>query len=92
MVVNEAMCFSLPVIASNKVGAAVDLIQDGYNGFIFPSDNIEKLSDCIKKLISLTSDQRQAFSEKSFKIINKWVNSIDPEQQMLKILDSFSKR
>ncbi|MGA2418424.1 MAG: glycosyltransferase family 4 protein, partial [Candidatus Staskawiczbacteria bacterium] len=30
MVINEAMCFGLPIIASDKVGAAVDLVQDGY--------------------------------------------------------------
>jgi glycosyltransferase involved in cell wall biosynthesis len=91
MVVNEAMCFGLPIIASDRVGAAVDIVRDGYNGFIFPSNNVEKLAHCIKKLINLTPTQRQTFSEESFKIINKWVNAIDPEQQMLKILKLLKK-
>ncbi|MGA2418425.1 MAG: glycosyltransferase [Candidatus Staskawiczbacteria bacterium] len=87
MVINEAMCFGLPIIASDKVGAAVDLVQDGYNGFIFPSENIEKLADCIEKLINLTANQRQIFGGRSFEIINKWVSSVDPEQQMIKTLE-----
>ncbi|MFA5153482.1 MAG: glycosyltransferase family 4 protein, partial [Clostridia bacterium] len=57
-VVNEAMCLSLPIIASDKVGAVADLVKDGYNGFIFPSGNAEKLSICIDKLINLSLEQR----------------------------------
>lgn len=85
MVVNEAMCFSLPIIASDKVGAAVDIVKNGYNGFIFPAEDEKKLFECIEKLINLTPVQRRIFGKKSFEIINKWVSSIDPEQQILKI-------
>ena len=33
LVVNEAMCSGLPIIASDKVGAARDLVREGVNGF-----------------------------------------------------------
>jgi len=41
-VVNEAMNLSLPIIASDQVGSAYDLISKE-NGWIFPSGNIEAL-------------------------------------------------
>lgn len=42
LVVNEAMCFGLPVIASSAVGAVADLVRAGENGFVFaPGDRVE---------------------------------------------------
>lgn len=40
-VINEAMSQGLPVLSSNNVNAALHLIKDGYNGYIFDlnSDN-----------------------------------------------------
>ncbi|MDD5432291.1 MAG: glycosyltransferase family 4 protein [Candidatus Omnitrophica bacterium] len=40
----EAMASSLPVISTREVGSMLDLIQDGYNGFLFEKDDIEGLS------------------------------------------------
>lgn len=34
LVINEAMCFWLPIITSNEVGAHVDLIKEWENGYI----------------------------------------------------------
>ena len=47
IVVNEAMCFSFPVLVSSQVGAARDLVHDGENGFIFPSGEVSpRMSIC----------------------------------------------
>ena len=35
LVVNEAFAAGKPVIVSNKVGCAIDLVKDGENGFYF---------------------------------------------------------
>jgi len=35
-VVDEALCFGLPVIVSNQVGAGVDLVAHGETGLISP--------------------------------------------------------
>lgn len=37
LVINEAMCFNLPVITAKNVGASIDLIQEWKNGFIMKS-------------------------------------------------------
>ena len=44
VVVEEAMAEGTPVIASDAVGAAADLVVDGYSGFTFPSEDIEALA------------------------------------------------
>ena len=86
MVVNEAMCFGLPIIASNQVGAAVDLVKEGHNGFLFPAGDSKKLVTCIEKLINLPSEERLLFGKRSIEIITEWINKIDPVQQILKAI------
>jgi glycosyltransferase involved in cell wall biosynthesis len=44
VVVEEAMAEGTPVIASDEVGAAADLVVNGYSGFTFPSEDIEALA------------------------------------------------
>ena len=44
VVVEEAMAEGTPVIASDQVGAAPDLVVDGYSGFTFPSEDSEALA------------------------------------------------
>lgn len=50
LVVNEAMNFSLPVIASTAVGAAPDLVLSGKTGFQFPVGNTSALAKRIARV------------------------------------------
>lgn len=47
LVVNEALAYGARVIASDKVGAADDLI-DASNGQRFPAGNVAALTECLK--------------------------------------------
>lgn len=49
LVVNEAMAAGMPVIVSNKVGSAYDLVNNNDTGFIFPYNDPGKLSECMRK-------------------------------------------
>jgi len=91
IVVNEAMCFGLPIIASDRIGAAADLVKNGYNGFIFPADDSEKLTSGIKKLIRLSSKERLLFGKRSTEIITEWMDRIDPVYQILKAIEIAKK-
>lgn len=51
LVILEAMASSLPVIASS-CGGIVDLVQDGYNGFLAEEKNADDLADKINRLLS----------------------------------------
>ncbi len=86
IVVNEAMCFGLPIIASDKVGAAVDLVKDACNGFIFPVGNSEKLAHAMGSLMGMLSAERAAFGVRSKEIIKEWIDKIDPVSQLMKLL------
>lgn len=44
LVVHEACCAGLPVLASSRCGAAVELVQAGWNGFVFPPEAPELLA------------------------------------------------
>ena len=43
LVVNEAMCCGLPIITTNSAGCSIDLVENGYNGFIVNSGDVEQL-------------------------------------------------
>ena len=51
-IVNEAMYFGNPVIATDAVGAAFDMIKDGVNGFMVPEKDSAALYSAMKKIIS----------------------------------------
>ena len=70
LAVNEAMACGKAILVSDKVGCAIDLVND-QNGRVFESENLVDLS---QKLIALTNDQStlKKMGEKSLKYIEKW--------------------
>lgn len=73
--VNEAMCFSLPVVVSETCGCSPDLVQSGINGFIFKEGNIKALTAAIKKLID-DKNFRIKCGQHSLEIIDNYTNKI----------------
>jgi glycosyltransferase involved in cell wall biosynthesis len=51
-VVNEAMAAGTPVISSDRVGAATELIDDGENGFLVPVGETAGYTRAMQKLLS----------------------------------------
>lgn len=50
LAINEAMASSTPVIVSNKVGGAEDMLIDDFNGYIFEHSNQEELENILINL------------------------------------------
>jgi len=77
-VINEAMNFKLPIITTDNVGAAPDLIQEGKNGYICRVGDINALS---KYLLRLLKNPKliKKMGEKSYEIISKWSFDKDVE-------------
>lgn len=71
LVINEAMCFGLPIIASDLVGSAKDLVRHSENGYVFQCGDISQLAEFLKDLIQ-DSDRRKVFGNKSLEIIKKY--------------------
>ncbi len=71
LVVNEAMNFGLPIVVSDRVGCAADLVRAGENGRIVPHDDTAKLADAIVRL-ALQPEMRRAFGERSAEIVSDY--------------------
>lgn len=51
LVLNEGMCFGLPVIASSVVGAAPDLVRPEENGVVYPVGDVDALARALRRLL-----------------------------------------
>lgn len=71
LVVNEVMAAGLPVIVSDDVGAAPDLVEGKETGFVFPVGDIEALSECLHKLIAYP-ELRHRYGENASALIARW--------------------
>lgn len=70
--VNEAMACGLPVIVSDKVGCAVDLVQVGANGYIFEAGNAESLLEKLSLCAAKPKEELQRMGSSSRDIIQDW--------------------
>jgi glycosyltransferase involved in cell wall biosynthesis len=52
LVINEAMAHGLPVITTDKCGAGLELVKNGVNGYIIPTEDIETITNKINFLIN----------------------------------------
>jgi len=59
LVVNEAMACGLPIIVSSVAGCSADLVEDGWNGYVVPSQDVQKLSAAIDSLARQPELRRQ---------------------------------
>ncbi len=74
LVINEAMCFSLPIITTRMVSSSADLVVTGENGFIHNVGDITSMTNSVEYLLT-NKTALDNFGKKSFDIISKW--SID---------------
>jgi glycosyltransferase involved in cell wall biosynthesis len=71
LVVNEAMNFGLPVVVTDAVGSATDLITDGENGLVVRAHDIDELASALRRLAGSQS-LRSAFGEACLHRITNW--------------------
>ena len=68
VVVQEAAASGLPIICSEASGAGVNLVQDGYNGFVAENENVAHLAEKMIQLHGLSREQRRLMGERSFEL------------------------
>jgi glycosyltransferase involved in cell wall biosynthesis len=51
VVVNEAAACGLPLVLSDRVGAAHDLLRDGENGLLVPVDDVDATAEALRRLV-----------------------------------------
>jgi glycosyltransferase involved in cell wall biosynthesis len=67
--VQEALACGLPVIASSRVGAGVDLIEPGHNGFLYEAGWEGELARRVEDALALPSEGVRSASEA---VLSKW--------------------
>jgi|APSaa5957512535_1039671.scaffolds.fasta_scaffold31261_3 glycosyltransferase involved in cell wall biosynthesis len=80
---NEALNFSLPVLCSDGVGTAKDLVKEGVNGSVVPYGDINSMANFIKFLSSNERVLRE-MGANSKRIVKDWT----PEKDALGILEA----
>ncbi len=71
LVVNEAMNFALPLVVSDKVGCARDLVRPEWNGFVVPHRDLDALAHAIRTLVEHPR-MRVAFGERSRELVDQY--------------------
>jgi glycosyltransferase involved in cell wall biosynthesis len=71
VVVNEAMAAGLPVVLTDRVGAAADLLVDGANGRLVPPGDPARLADAVDEIVGDEALRRRMGAE-SLRIVAGW--------------------
>ena len=60
-----------PVVASDHVGACLDLVKDTINGYVYRAGDVEGLRAALTRLIT-NPELRQRMGDASLDIISQW--------------------
>ncbi len=59
LVVNEAMVCGLPIVVTSVAGCAQDLVEDGWNGYVVPPRDPERLASALRSLLEQPETMEQ---------------------------------
>jgi glycosyltransferase involved in cell wall biosynthesis len=94
LVINEAMIFGKPVIATSAVGSAHTLLKDGENGFIIPEKNIAVLEEKLTFLLdhpditAKMGERAKDFIDRNY----KYPNMIDAFKKMVNTINEMENK
>lgn len=71
LVINEAMCFGLPIVTTDKVMSIYDLVYDGKNGYIIEAHNKGIFIKALEDLLNYP-EKREMMGRISKQIIKQW--------------------
>lgn len=69
LVLNEAMACGLPVVTTDKVGASIDLVKDGVNGYVVEAGQADQLYDAMQKILS-SAELKRSMGSRSQAIVD----------------------
>lgn len=86
LVINEAMAFGKPIVTTDAVGAAPDMVKDGINGYAVKNKNVDELYKALYNILSndelkekMGKNSRKIFEEKNDyeKMLEEFKNTIE---------------
>ncbi len=86
-VLNESMNSGCAVVASNAIGSVPFLIEDGKNGLIYQSGNVDDLTEKVKILIG-NPDKRKELGEQAYlTMIEQW-NAENAAKRLIELINA----
>jgi glycosyltransferase involved in cell wall biosynthesis len=81
VVIHEACCAGLPVVATDVCGAVSAFVHDGYNGFRCAARDLDSLTHALERLMILPDDDLTTFGKRSHELSRQitrelWVSKI----------------
>jgi glycosyltransferase involved in cell wall biosynthesis len=58
LIVMEGLAAGMPVIATNRMGAALDFIKDDENGWLIPAGDFDVLYETLKKVVAIPLQEK----------------------------------
>lgn len=71
LIVNEAMCAGLPIVATHEIGCVPDLVHHNENGRLFAARDVAGLADALLPLLT-DAELRAEYGRRSRAIIDSW--------------------
>lgn len=71
LIVNEAMCAGLPIVAAEEVGCVPDLVRQDVNGRLFDAGDARRLVDALRPLVA-DEQLREEMGRASRQLIQGW--------------------
>lgn len=71
LIINEAMCGGIPILASEEIGSVADLVADGENGLLFPAGDVSALTTALRKVVA-DPELRERMGRASLARIKTW--------------------
>jgi len=86
LAINEAMSVGKPVVTTNAVGSAFELVRQNVNGFVVPEKSIQSLSNALHVLVE-NDRMRSVMGERSKEIIKEEFELTKAQRDLRKIID-----
>jgi glycosyltransferase involved in cell wall biosynthesis len=90
VVVNEAAASGRPLVLSDHVGAAYDLLRDGENGFVVPADDAHAAAAALRRLAA-DAELRRRMGERSRELVRAWGYEASVESFLEAVREATSK-
>ena len=69
LVVNEACAAGLPILCSDTVGSAPELVHQGVNGFLFNPTKVEEMASAMVKMHEVGGESRKRMGQESRRLV-----------------------
>jgi glycosyltransferase involved in cell wall biosynthesis len=90
VVVNEAAASGLPLVLSDRVGAAHDLLRDGENGILVPAGDVAAAAAALRRLAE-DPDFRRAAGRRSRELVREWGYEPSVESFVAAVLEATAR-